>query len=131
MLDPTTFQYADSRAQDIFLHLEEAGKSSRVPFEVYFPGVKEGECFSPYVVVKNNGSNAHANFSTDVDLYSVMCYVPKLQYSRLEPLVQVVKEAMKALEPMIKPNGIQTPSFYDDAYKAHMVSIEYKNYKKQ
>lgn len=124
MLNPTSFDYAQSRAQDIYNLLASEG------FEVYFPGVKVGECKRPYVVVKNNGSAQHVLFSTDVDQYSVMCYVPQLGYSGLEPLVQAVKASMKKLEPMIRPYGMQTPSFYDDAYKAHMVSIEYKNYKK-
>jgi len=118
------FQYADSRWQDIFLHLEEVG------FEVYSPGVKVGDCTSAYIVVKNDGSSKHTSFSTDVDMYAVMCYVPKDKYSQLEPLVQRVKERMKELEPMIFPYGSQTPSYYDDSFKAHMISIEYKNYKK-
>lgn len=118
------FEYKDSRWQDIFTHLKKAG------FDVYSPGMKIGECTSEYLVVKNDGSSKHISFSTDVDLYAVMCYVPKGKYSSLEPLVQRVKNSMKGLEPMIKPYGSQTPSYYDDSYKAHMVSIEYKNYKK-
>lgn len=124
MIDTSTFKPADSRWQDIFLHLQSAG------FDVYSPGTKVGECTSEYIVVKNDGSSRHANFSTDNDFYAVMCYVPKQQYSLLEPLVQRVKQAMKGLEPMILPQGIQTPSYYDDSYKAHMVSVQYKNYKK-
>lgn len=115
---------ANSRWEDIFLHLKEK------EFDVYSPGIKLGECKSPYIVVKNNGGNRHASFSSNVDLYSVMCYVPKQNYSKLESLVMEVKKAMKELEPMILPNGVETPSYYDDTYKAHMVSIEYKNYKK-
>lgn len=124
MIDVNTFEYKDSRWQDIFMHLKSAG------FDVYSPGMKTGECTSEYLVVKNDGSSKHASFSTDVDLYAVMCYVPKEKYSSLEPLVQRVKNSMKGLEPMIKPYGSQTPSYYDDSYKAHMISIEYKNYKK-
>lgn len=124
MIDTSVFEYADSRWQDIYLHLKKSG------FDVYSPGVKTGECVSEYIVVKNDGSSRHASFSTDVDLYAVMCYVPKEKYSTLEPLVQNVKKIMKGLEPMIKPYGSQTPSYYDDSVKAHMVSIEYKNYKK-
>ena len=125
MIDPRTFQYKTSRWQDIFAHLKKSG------YDVYSPGVKTGECESPYVVVKNDGSSRHTSFSTDIELYAVMCYVPKQSYSELEPLVQSVKETMKGLEPMIKPYGSQTPSYYDDSLKAHMISIEYKNYKKQ
>ena len=124
MIDVSTFEYKDSRWQDIFLNLKKQG------FDVYSPGIKTGECVSEYVVVKNDGSSKHTSFSTDVDLYAIMCYVPKNKYSSLEPLVQREKNAMKRLEPMIKPYVTQTPSYYDDSYKAHMVSIEYKNYKK-
>ena len=115
---------AGSRWQDIFLHLKTKG------FDVYSPGVKVGECTTKYVVVANDGSARHIGISTDDDFYAVMCYVPKQQYSELEVMVQNMKAAMKELEPMILPYGSQTPSYYDDGVKAHMVSIEYKNYKK-
>lgn len=115
---------ADSRWQDIYLQLNKS-------FDVYSPGIKVGECTSKYIVVKNDGSSQHASFSSDVDMYAVMCYVPKDAYSTLEPFVQEVKKVMKALEPMILPYGSQTPSYYDDSVKAHMISIEYKNYKKK
>ena len=124
MINAGIFEYADSRWQDIFLHLENSG------FDVYPPATKVGECTSQYIVVKNDGSTRHTGISTDDDLYAVMCYVPKSSYSTLEPMVQAVKRAMKELEPMILPYGSQTPSYYDDGYKAHMVSIQYKNYKK-
>lgn len=124
MIDTNIFEYAESRWQDIFKCLKAAG------FEVYPPGVKIGECMSQYIVLKNDGSTKHENFSTDIDLYAVMCYVPRDKYSELEPMIQRVKQVMKGLVPMILPYGVQTPSFYDDTYKAHMVSISYKNYKK-
>lgn len=124
MIDTREFVYKQSRWQDIFLHLQNKG------FEVYSPGIKVGECSSPYVVVKNDGSSRHDLFSTNVDLYALMCYVPKNNYSYLEVFVSQVKSAMKEIEPMIKPTGQQTPSYYDDTYKAHMISIGYKNHKK-
>lgn len=124
MIDLETFKYAESRWQDIFKTLEKSG------FKVFSPGMKTGECTFNYIVVKNDGSSKHTSFSTDIDLYAIMCYVPKDKYSSLEPFVQEVKKVMKELEPMIKPYGSQTPSFYDDSLKSHMISIEYKNYKK-
>ena len=124
MIQTSTFEPAQSRWQDIFLHLQKDG------FDVYPPATKVGECVSEYIVVKNDGSSKHISASTDNDLYSVMCYVPKNAYSSLEPLVQRIKKSMKELEPMILPYGSQTPSYYDDSVKAHMISIEYKNYKK-
>ena len=124
MINVDEFQYEESRWQDIFVHLKNQG------FDVYSPGVKTGECTSEYLVVKNDGSSKHLSFSTNVDFYAVMCYVPKDNYSSLEPLVRRVMDSMKELEPMILPDGSQTPSYYDDSVKAHMVNIEYKNYKK-
>lgn len=123
-INTSTFKNLDSRWQDITTHLKKCG------FDVHSPGVKIGECTSEYIVVKNDGSSKHGSFSSDVDLYSVMCYVPKQKYSTLELMVQDVKRAMKTLEPMVLPYGTQTPSYYDDSVKAHMISIEYKNYKK-
>lgn len=124
MIDTNTFKPSDSRWQDIFLHLQDAG------FDVYPPAIKVGECEAEYIVIRNDGSTRHIGTSTDDDFYAVMCYVPKQSYSSLEPLVQRVKKSMKGLEPMILPYGNQTPSYYDDSVKAHMVSIQYKNYKK-
>jgi len=118
------FQYAESRWQDIVLHLKSCG------FDVYPPGVKVGECLGEYIVVKNNGSSAHPSFSTDKDSYVIMCYVPKQKYSTLEPFVQRVKCCMRELEPLIRYDRLQTPSYYDDSFKAHMISLQYYNYKK-
>ena len=115
---------ADNRWQDIFLHLKSKG------FEIYPPSTKVGECLSKYIVVKNDGSSVHTSFSTNVDLYAVMCYVPKQRYSELVTFVNDVRKGMKEMEPMIYEYGTQTPSYYDDTFKAHMVSIAYKNYKK-
>ncbi len=122
-INTDTFDYQESRWQDLFIHLQNEG------FEVYSPDMKVGECLKPYIVIKNDGSTRIAGISTDQDLYSVMCYVPGKQYSKLEPMVQKVKKAMVKIQPLFMPYGQQQPSFYDDAFKAHMVSIEYKNYK--
>lgn len=124
MIDTKEYKPLESRWQDIYTHLVNKG------YTVYPPGVKVGEFTEPAVMVKNDGSYKHVNFSTDRDMYAIMCYVPKGQYSKLEPLVQKVKQDMKELEPMIVPYGQQMPSYFDDFYKAHYISIEYENYKK-
>jgi hypothetical protein len=113
-----------NRLKDIYNFLKEKG------YDVYMPAVKVGECKSAYIVIKNDGSSKHNSFSTNIDLYSIMCYVPKQNYSDLEEYVQGIKKVMKELEPMILKAGSETPSFYDDSVKAHMISVEYKNYKK-
>lgn len=123
-IDTSLFKYAESRWQDIVLHLKSHG------FDVYPPGVKVGECLKEYIVVKNDGSAAHPTYSTRKDSYTVMCYVPKQKYSTLEPFVQRVMNCMRELEPLIRYDQVQTPSYYDDSFKAHMISVQYYNYKK-
>lgn len=115
---------AESRIQDIYLHLKEQG------FEVYFPAQKVGECLSPYVVVKDATTSQYLDYSSTVTYYDLMCYTPKDHFSGLEPFVESVKMAMKKLVPMIKPTYSQTQSYYDDSVKAHMISVQYKNYRK-
>lgn len=125
MIDTNTFVPDGSRWGDIFNKLKDSG------FDVYSPGVKVGDCTAPYVVVSIDVSTEHTSFSTNVDLYSVMCYVPKQSYSKLEPYVHSVMDCLAELAPMILPYGQRLPSYYDDSVQAHMISILYKNYKKR
>lgn len=115
---------AESRIQDIYLCLKGEG------LDVYFPAQKVGECLSPYVVVKDATTSQFLNYSSTITYYDIMCYVPKEHFSELAPFVERVKEVMKGMVPMIKPTYSQTQSFYDDSVKAHMISIQYKNYRK-
>lgn len=115
---------AEGRMQDIYLHLKNAG------FEVYFPAQKVGECTSPYVVVKDATTSKYLDYSSTVTYYDLLCYIPKDHFSQLEPFVEEVKKSMKGLVPMILPTYTQSPSYYDDSVKAHMISVLYKNYRK-
>lgn len=123
-IKPLEFDYQDSRWQDIYIHLKNKG------YDVYAPAQKEGECTEPYIIIKNDGSYKHNEFSSDRDMYAIYVYVPKLKYSLLEPIVQMVKKDMRELYPMFIPYGQQLPSYYDDDVKAHYIGIEYENYKK-
>lgn len=113
-----------NRTQDIYNFLNSKH------FDVYMPNQHDGDCLKPYVVVKYDGFAKHANFSTNTHSYSLMCYVPKDKYSLLDTFVADVVNAMLEMQPMIVPNGYASPSFYDDDLKAHMMSIEYNNYRK-
>lgn len=124
MIDTETFVPEESRWQDIFTFLSGKG------YEVYPPGVKVGDCTSPYIVIKNDGAYKHANFSTDRDMYAIIVHVPKGEYSKLEPLILKLIQDMKEIEPMILPYGQRLPSYYDDTCKAHTQTVEYENYKK-
>lgn len=110
-----------TRLIDIYRHLKGKG------IEVYFPTQKIGECTSPYVVVRDAGTNPYMGFSTTLTTYGVMCYVPKNQYSQLRVYTDQVKEAMWELKPMIMPLNIETPPFFDETVKAHMTEVQYRN----
>ena len=114
-----------SRWSDIYKHLKAEG------FEVYSPSQKTGECKSPYIVIKDSGLSELSGISSNQQIYEVMCYVPKDKYSELDEFVVTVKNSMDGLFPMIRPVHYQTPSYYDDSVKAHMISIQYLNYQKK
>lgn len=106
-------------------------KLSNEGFDIYPPATKVGECTSPYLVLKLGGSSTHSSFSTNIAYYDVLIYTPKNQYSKLNSIILKVRGCMKELYPLLKDTGITTPSFYDDTYKAHMSSIQYKAYQKR
>lgn len=96
--------------------------------DVYPPATKTGECKKEYVVVKTDGSAQIGGLSSEVKYYTLMLYVPKNKYTQLERFKEIVKDIVKTdLSPMIMPTGQETPDFYDDTVKAHMVSITYRN----
>ena len=113
-----------NRWRDIYKHLKSKG------YDVYAPGQKVGDCTSKYIVVKNDGTAKVAGTSSEQEYYSVMCYVPLAEYSELETFKQKVKEDMKELHPMVSAVGEETPSYTDTNNKSHMISVEYRNYKK-
>ena len=110
--------------QEIYKKLKDSG------IVVYSPGQYEGECRSPYVVVTNSGSSSTTEYSTSIVYYSVMCYVPLDSYSMLERFVTEVKEVMKEMFPLVRADGVETPATLDEELKAHMISVEYMNYRK-
>ena len=115
---------SDNRWGDIYQHLKKNG------IDVYAPAQHKGECLSRYVVVKVGTVNSHSQFSTTINQYDLMLYVPQNEYSLLENFIAQIKGLMKGLEPMIRPMNFQTASYYDDGVKGHMVSIQYYNYRK-
>lgn len=110
--------------KQIFDCLEKTGE------KVYFPGYHEGECTERYIVVKAEGSSKVLNISSERPLYDIMLYVPKNRYTELETMARIVKEALKELYPMVEYTGSESPSFYDDTVKGHMVSLPYQGIRK-
>lgn len=115
---------AQTRWQDIFNFLKSKG------FNIFSPAMKTGECTEKYLVLQNGPGEKYATFSSIKDTYTIMCFVPKNNYSELEVYKNEVMEAMKEMEPMIMPTYSVSNSYYDDAIKAHMLTIDYTNNKK-
>lgn len=113
-----------SQWANIYRHLKSEG------VDVYSPGQHQGECISPYTVLRDAGVNRLEDFSSTRALYEILCYVPQDQYSTLEPYVERVKNSMKKLYPTIVPTHFETPSFLDDTVKGHMISVQYRNNRK-
>ena len=125
MIDPTAFEYKGSRWQDLFSFLKSKG------FTVHSPGQHVGECISKYLVVKFDGTATINGISSRRDLYAIMCYVPQDSYSELDGFAQQVREAMKELRPLfLQYDEQQSISAFDEAARAHYISIEYANVKK-
>lgn len=125
MLKPKEFDYKESRLKDLYTFLKSKG------FDVYFPEQHEGDCLSPYLVIRYDGTAGFDNVSSRRDLYTILCYVPKNQYSYLEEYVMKVRSAMKEVSPLfLVHDEQQLAAYFDEPVKGHYVSIEYKNYKK-
>lgn len=96
--------------------------------DVYPPATKVGECTEPYVVLKKDGSSQISSFSSEQHYYTFLIYVPKNEYTKLDEVKNRVKSVVADnLFPLLMPTGQETPDFYDDSVKAHMVSILYRN----
>ena len=101
---------------------------TRHNIDVYPPATKTGECKKEYVVVKADGSAQIGSYSSQSVYYTFMLYVPRNAYNQLERFKRIVKDIISVdLNPMLMPTGQETPDFYDDTVKAHMVSITYRN----
>ena len=115
--------------KDLFVHLQDEFADTDV--EVTFPTYMPGEHESPYIVIDYRNSDIHFTFhSTLQDSYGVQVFVPKKQYSRLEPLVHRVRRSMRELYPMfIEEQVSRTAAFYDDMSQTHYVELCYYNAK--
>ena len=108
--------------ENIATQFNEAG------YEFYPPATKTGECKSRYIVCKASGVSPIGSFSSEVHYYTFMLYVPQNQYTELERFKKEVKELInKKLYPLLIDLGSETPDFYDEEVKAHMVSLMYRN----
>lgn len=98
--------------------------------ETYFAGQHEGDCISPYVVIKTAGVMQVYGVSSEHPLYDILIYVPKNQYSKLEGMREETKKKLKKLFPLVSYAGVETESHFDESNNAHMISIQYQGIRK-
>ena len=103
--------------QTIYKHL----KSN--DFDVYSLGQHKGECKSPYIVLRNNGTTI--NGSVADRRYEILFYVPVSQYSSIEDYVESVKKCMQKLFPAVRLKVDESTHYLDNDVNAYMTSVEY------
>ena len=78
--------------------------------DVYFVGQHKGECKSPYIVLKDDGTSS-LNGKTGTSLIDVLFFIPQNNFTKCEP-------------------NTETGIVVDDEKKALTFSVMYEFYKK-
>ena len=95
---------------------------------VYPPATHNGECQSPYIVIKRDGSAKIPSYSSQYQYFRIMIYVPRNQYSKLDDYQKQVENLInEKIFPLLLPTGQIESDYYDDNYNAHMRALLYRN----
>lgn len=107
--------------EKIFEVLEENG------IDVYPPYQKVGECFKPYVVVKQDGSVQVQDFSSEFIFYQFLLYLPYNEYHKIDKYEKKVRAVVGSkLFPDLMAYGGCMPDYYDDDVHGYMRSFLYR-----
>ena len=105
---------------DIFETLSDAG------IDVALPGIKQDICTFPYAVVQMSGTYPYAvSPGLGYTLITVHCYAPLNGFRQLGMLIERVKNALKGLEPDLRPTGNDGVQLINDKFRAHEGSVQY------
>lgn len=107
---------------ELYKHLKEKG------FEVYSIGQHEGICLSPYLVIKENGTNEVAGKSLVNEVVEILVYYPIGSYSLIGTYTDKLKKEMRGLNKLRRVLD-PMPTIVDDEKKAYMTSYFYKKIK--
>lgn len=102
-------------------HLQNSG------LPCYKPGIAQGKCALPYVVVRGGGAYARGTSAGGHVGYRVVtlyCFVPRAS-GDLTALVAQAKDAMRELRGQLRPTGNEGPEMIEDNYDARSQTIEY------
>ena len=114
----------ETRIRDIYTVLKENN------IDVYLQGQHQGHCLSPYVVLRSLGESKLVSYSSTITTVEIMCYVPIDNPSQMDLFVNLVKEVLKQLRPMLKNAYNDIGDYIDDEIKAVMRTLQYTYYKK-
>ena len=95
-------------------------------FDVYSVGQKVGKCNAPYVVIRNAGTNKIVGTSSKRTIFEFLCYVPALQYSKLDPYADRVRESLAKLFPTFISTESELPDYTDTDIGAQLRVIQYR-----
>jgi len=99
-------------------------------YTVYTPTQAIGVVKDPYIVVTHIGSARHASFSTIIERYSVVLFLPHRLYSELQTHIQAIENTMRKLHPQVIYDDFGGSPIYDDAMKCYQIATDYKTYKR-
>jgi hypothetical protein len=105
-------------------HLQEHG------YTVYAPTNAIGVVKDPYIVVTYLGSAKHPSFSTIIERYSVILFLPHRLYSELQAHQNALEDTMRKLHPHVIYDDFGGIPIYDDQMKCYQIATDYKTYKR-
>lgn len=110
--------------QLIMDHLQDNGHT------VYTPMQAIGIVKEPYIVVTHIGSAKHASFSTIIERYSIILFLPHRLYSEMQAHVQSIEDTMRMIHPQVIYDNFGGNPIYDDNMKCYQISTDYLSYKR-
>lgn len=96
--------------------------------DVYFVGQHKGECKSPYIVLKDDGTSS-LNGKTGTSLIDVLFFIPQNNFTKCDSYKNSIKEIIKQFG-KVRYTGTETGIVVDDEKKALTFSVMYEFYKK-
>lgn len=99
-------------------------------YKVYTPTQAIGVVKDPYIVITYLGSARHTSFSTIIERYSVILFLPHRMYSELQEHTQGIEDTMRKMHPQVIYDNFGGNPLYDDNMKCYQVATDYLSYKR-
>lgn len=99
-------------------------------YKVYAPTQAIGVVKEPYVVIRYLGGAKHASFSTIIERYSIIIFLPHRLYNEIQRHVQGIEDTMRKLHPRLIYDNFGGFPLYEDHMQCYLVSTDYLSYKR-